>query len=347
LTADPTGPDRPVQREVVVIGASAGGVDALIKTVAGLPPELPAAVLVVVHIAATRESVLPSILDRSGKVPVTAARDGERIERGHVYIAPPDVHMLLSEQHIRLSRGPRENGSRPAIDPLFRSAARSYGSRAIGVILSGTLDDGTAGLRFLKRRGGAAVVQDPSDALYPGMPESAIAGVAVDRVVPVVQMADTICALLDEPVDPSSIGMNPGLAQDPPDLVELPPQENDAPSGDPTALTCPECGGVLHQDDDGSVSRFSCQVGHVYSPESLVEGQSEALEGALWAALRSLEERADLLRRMARRAHSDQRRQRLDERVEQVERDALVVHGVAVRLGRAAPESFVPREAGA
>jgi two-component system chemotaxis response regulator CheB len=165
-------------------------------------------------------------------------------------------------------------------------------------------------------------------------------------VVPAGQMAATICELLDEPVDTPPAALNPRHNANPVptdrDLVELAPQENEMPDGDPTALSCPECGGVLHQEDEGRLTRFSCQVGHVYSPESLVNGQAEALEGALWAALRSLEERADLLRRMSRRAVSDRRRERLEERAQQVERDSRVIHGVMVGLGRAAPEGALP-----
>lgn len=330
-----------------MIGASAGGVDALVKVVGALPPELPAAVFVVLHVAPTHSSVLPDILARSGALPVTAARDGEHFERGHVYVAPPDVHLLIAGGHIRLTHGPRENGHRPAVDPLFRSAARAYGNRTIGVILSGTLDDGTAGLRFLKRRGGAAVVQHPDDAAYSGMPESAIGNVAVDRVVPAAEVAAAICALIDKPVAQREPGDDPVEGSDPPDLVELPPQENDIPNGDPTALTCPECGGVLHASEDHHLLRFACQVGHVYSQESLFNGQADALEGALWAALRSLEERADLLRRMARRAGLPTRRDRLQDRAGEVEREARLVHDVASRLGRATPDTAETRETNA
>jgi two-component system chemotaxis response regulator CheB len=333
MTAHPPHARHHTQREVVAIGASAGGVEALQKVVGGLPPELPAAVFVVMHVAPTRASVLSDILARASQMQVTPAHDGERFERGHVYVAPPDVHMLVGPGNVRLTHGPRENGHRPAIDPLFRSATRAYERRAVGVVLSGTLDDGTAGLRFLKRHGGVAIVQDPKDALYPGMPESALAHVAVDRVAPAAGIADAICAMLDEPVHVADTGRRPANGSDP-DLVELPPRENDIP----TALTCPACGGVLHETDEGRLTRFACQVGHVYSPESLVDGQAEALEGALWAALRSLEERADLLRRMARRAISESRRERLGDRIQQVEEDARVVHGVAARLGSASPE---------
>src|SRR5215218_4372253 len=182
LVADGDQEWKAAQRDIVVVGASAGGVEALMQLVAGLPAELPASVFVVLHTAPTSESVLPEILSRSGALPASAARDGERHERGHIYVAPPDSHMLLADGRIRLTRGPRENGHRPAVDPLFRSAARAHGPLCVGVIVSGTLDDGTAGLRFLKGRGGAALVQDPADALYPGMPSSAIANVEVDGV---------------------------------------------------------------------------------------------------------------------------------------------------------------------
>jgi two-component system, chemotaxis family, protein-glutamate methylesterase/glutaminase len=329
------------QREVVVVGASAGGVEALTQLIAGLPLELPAAVFVVLHLAPHGSSLLPSILDRSGPMPVTAATDGERFERGHVYVCPPDMHMLVVDGQIRLTRGPRENGHRPAIDPLFRSAGRSYGRRAIGVVLSGTLDDGAAGLRFLKGRGGAAVVQDPADALYPGMPEAAVRHVDVDRIAPADRLADVICALLDEPLA-AHVNGNPGTdpVGDPrgPDLVELGPAGSflDAPS-ETTALTCPECGGVLSLFEDGHLMRFGCHVGHTYSAESLAEGQAEALENALWAAIRALEERADLLRRMGRRSTFPATASRLEARARDVEREARSIHAAAVRVGRAAP----------
>jgi two-component system chemotaxis response regulator CheB len=294
--------DSPVvQRDLIVIGASAGGVQALQELVSQLPPELPASVLVVLHLMSAGTSVLDSILGRAGDLPATQARDGERLERGHIYCAPPDFHMLLRGRQIHLSAGPRENGHRPAVDPLFRSAARAYGPRVIGVILTGTLDDGTDGLRLIKESGGATVVQDPDDAAYRGMPESAVEFVGPDRVVPLAELGATLFELIDAPLEPPPTNGVEDPARQPIDLVEV-EFGREEPEGDPTLLTCPDCGGVMLERDEGGLVRFACQVGHAYSPESLDEEQGEALESALWTAIRSLDERADLLRRMARRA---------------------------------------------
>ena len=194
--------DPVVQADAIVVGASAGGVQALQALVSQLPPEFPASILVVLHMMTSATSVLHNILDRAGPLGATQARDGDRLERGHVYVAPPDFHMLLRASAIHLSGGPRENGHRPAIDPLFRSAARAFGPRVIGVILSGTLDDGTDGLRLIKELGGGTVVQDPADAAYGSMPESAIRHVAPDRVVPLAEIGATLAAMVDAPLDP-------------------------------------------------------------------------------------------------------------------------------------------------
>jgi two-component system chemotaxis response regulator CheB len=294
-----------VQRDVIVIGASAGGVQSLQALVAQLPPEMPASVLVVLHLMSAGTSVLHDILDRAGPLPATPARDGEQLERGHIYVAPPDFHLLLRGPNIHLSAGPRENGHRPAVDPLFRSAARAYGPRVIGVVLSGTLDDGTDGLRLIKQCGGATVAQDPTDALYGDMPRNAIRDVDPDRVVPLAEMGAVLFDLIDAPLDPSP---DRAAVDDPGnlaiDLVEVEFGREDI-EGDPTLLTCPDCGGVMLEREEGGVVRFACQVGHSYSPESFDEEQGEALESALWTAIRTLDERADLLHRMARRAGRD------------------------------------------
>src|SRR4051812_16830079 len=187
-----------VHRDVVVIGASAGGVEALRQLVAGLPPELPAAVFVVLHVSPGGTSVLPQILARQTRMSVATATDGEAIQRGRIYVAPPDHHVLLDQGVVHLSRGPRENGLRPAVDPLFRSAARAYGPRVIGVVLSGALDDGADGLKMILEAGGAGVVQDPEEAPYPSMPRSALVH-DHPRVARMADMAGVLCALLGEP----------------------------------------------------------------------------------------------------------------------------------------------------
>jgi two-component system chemotaxis response regulator CheB len=294
---------------IVVVGASAGGVEALAELAASLPRDLSAAVFVVLHLPATGTSALPEILRRHGPLPAAQVRDGEPIQPGRIYVAPPDHHVLLRPGHVHLSRGPRENGHRPAIDPLFRSAAREYATRVIGLVLSGALDDGTAGLLAIKSRGGIAVVQDPADALYPGMPSNALEHVQVDHVLAAASMGKLLARLIadsaEPPADPAPTGMQVEVEME---GFSLEAFEGHHP-GEPSGFSCPDCHGVLWQiRDGGGLERFRCRVGHVWSPESLLTQQSEALEAALWVALRSLEERAALARRLAeparRRGHS-------------------------------------------
>jgi len=292
---------------IVVVGASAGGVEALADLAASLPGDLPAAVFVVLHLPATGTSALPEILGRHGPLPAGHVRDGEPIQPGQIYVAPPDHHVLLRTGHVHLSRGPRENGHRPAVDPLFRSAAREYATRVVGVVLSGALDDGTAGLLAIKSRGGIAVVQDPADALYPGMPGNALQQVEVDHVLPAAAMGELLARLIadsaEAPADPAPTGMRVEVEME---GFSMEAFEGDHP-GRPSGFSCPDCHGVLWQIKDGGLQRYRCRVGHAWSPESLLTRQSEALEAALWVALRSLEERAALARRLAeparRRGH--------------------------------------------
>jgi len=326
-----------VQRDLIVVGASAGGVQTLQRLIADLPPELPASVLVVLHMMSSGTSVLDSILERAGELTVTRAVDGEPLERGHVYVAPPDRHLLVRGPRIHLSNGPRENGHRPAVDPLFRSAARAFGARTIGVILSGTLDDGTDGLRLIKERGGATVCQDPEDAAYGEMPRSAIEFVDPDRVVPIAEMGRTLCELLDAPLEPRPAEGVADPRSQQIDLVEV-ELGREEPDGDASLLTCPDCGGVLLEREEGGVVRFACQVGHAYSPESLVEHQGDALESALWQALRTLEERADLLNRMSKRATRrgmDDTGGRMERRAERITSHASEIRNTILRLRNA------------
>jgi two-component system chemotaxis response regulator CheB len=288
-------------RELVVVGASAGGVEALREVVGSLPEDLPAAVLVVLHVAPDAHSVLPSILRRAGRLPVEHAADGQRIQPGHVYVAPPNYHLVVRDGLLALGSGPRENGHRPAIDPLFRSAARWYGPGVMGVVLSGTLDDGAAGVAAIAARGGRVIVQDPGEALYDGMPKAAMAAVPPDAVV----AASKIGAYVDEWAreatgDPPPVDRDLRLETDMPQLVESAMVDPDRP-GVPAGISCPDCNGAMFEIDY-DVLRFRCRVGHAWSPESLFAKQLEEAEAALWIAVRSLEEKAALHRRLAETA---------------------------------------------
>ena len=321
----PASPGAAVQRDIVVVGASAGGVEALGTLVPGLPPELPAAVFVVLHVSPGGTSVLPQILSRKTRLQVSSARDGEAIERGHIYVAPPDHHLLMEADRVVVTRGPRENGVRPAIDPLFRSAARAYGSRVIGAVLSGTLDDGTAGLKMIADAGGACLVQ--SDAIYPSMPRHA-QEYDSPLAVPIAEMADAVCGMLDEPVSEPA-GAAPSDNPGPTDAGER-ADDTDPRAGALTALTCPECGGALWEHQEGGVVRYLCHVGHSYAPDSLDAAQSDALEMALWAAVRSLQERGDLFRRLARRTHGE----RFEEKARTADEHAAVLRKLVTTFGR-------------
>lgn len=240
------------------------------------------------HISPRGPSVLPEILDRAGPLKVQHARDGDRLVRGHVYVAPPDRHLVVVGDAMYVSDGPKENGCRPAIDVLFRSVAHSYRDRCVAVVLSGMLDDGTAGSIDVKRSGGIVVVQDPEGAMFPAMPSSAIAHAAPDHV----QSLEEIAPLLAELVEKSSTEGRRGSE------VSIEQSGRETPS----EFTCPDCGGTLFEgDDNGRPLHFRCRVGHAYSPESLLVGKEAALEAALWAAVVALEERGDLTRRLYRR----------------------------------------------
>ncbi|MFL5240548.1 MAG: chemotaxis protein CheB [Gemmataceae bacterium] len=287
--------------DILVVGASAGGVEALKQMAAALPANFPAAVFVVLHVPANGKSVLPHILNRAGRLPASHARDREPIVNGHIYVAPPDHHLVIQPGVIRVTRGPRENSHRPAVDPLFRTAAHSYGSRVIGLVLSGSLDDGTVGLQAIKREGGLAIVQDPADALYASMPQSALDNVAVDYTVSLSDLGPLLARVLAMPAPVAEevlVGQEHSTEHDP----AVDPINYEEEQGAPSAFGCPDCGGVLWEYQDGELARFRCRVGHAWTAESLLAEQAEALEAALWAALRGLEERAELARRLAERA---------------------------------------------
>lgn len=266
--------------DLIVIGTSWGGVETLKTLVTGLPKDLPATVLIVMHLSPTIPSLLSTILDRTDGLPVTEAKDGEHLEIAHAYVAKSDHHLMIENDRLVLGRGPRENHSRPSVDVLFRSAAAAYGPRVIGVVLTGLLDDGSAGLWSVKRAGGIAVVQDPADAERSSMPSSAMKAVDVDHCVPLRDMATLLTRLV---ATPASVPTEPG-----PDLRETPVLG--------LTFTCPDCQGPLSQvrAPEEKMVRFRCHVGHAYSVMSLLATQVEDREKLLWTVIRSLEDEAVL-----------------------------------------------------
>ena len=291
------------ERNIIVIGCSVGGVEALQRLVERLPKNLPAAIFVVLHLSPQSTSVLPEILTRAGTLPAVHPRDGESIRTGRIYVAPPDKHLLIEDGRVRVMRGPRENRHRPAIDPLFRSAARWYGPRVIGVVLTGSLDDGTAGLLAIKKRRGLGIVQDPEDAFCSDMPRSAIEAGAVDYVEPVHRIPELLEKLVAIAVSENGSGKSSRLRKET-EFAELDMDaiEDENRPGTPSPFACPDCGGVLWEQDGEEMLRFRCRVGHAYTASSLTVAQTEQVEGALWAAMRALEEGASLARRMAENA---------------------------------------------
>ncbi len=288
------------KRDIIVMGASAGGVKAYFDFFCAVPKDLPAAFFIVLHTPA-RKSLLPELISSKCGVAASFGRDGERFEYGRIYVAPPDFHMLLKPGgRIRLIRGPKENFSRPAIDPLFRSAADSYGERVAGILLSGGLSDGSLGLRHIKEKGGLAIVQDLNEAEYTEMPRNGIRAVRVDFVLPISEIAARLSELAkeDKKTRDAEKSRTEGGEKD---MLEYSGEELKdklVSEGELTRLTCPECGGVFLKIGDGKAVHFRCQVGHAYSLVNADQASAEAVEGALWNAMRILEERRELLLEM-------------------------------------------------
>jgi two-component system, chemotaxis family, protein-glutamate methylesterase/glutaminase len=289
------------RRDLVVIGASAGGLTALRTLVSQLPEDFPAAILVVVHIG-TQPSILPSLLTAWGRLPAVHAEDGSELRPGLIQVAPPDHHLLLAEKGIRLSRGPKEHHSRPAIDPLFRSAAICCGTRVIGVILSGHLDDGTAGLQAIKACGGTAIVQEPRDAQVASMPLSVLRHVEVDHCLPTASMPRLLSALVAEPAPlgkfpaPDALRSEHAVTES---KTARDAMRNLQAFSKPSTHSCPDCGGVLWEVDGAKPPRFRCHTGHAFTLLTLAESMREATEEALQTAIRALQEQAILRRRAA------------------------------------------------
>jgi two-component system chemotaxis response regulator CheB len=295
-------------KDIIVIGASAGGIEPIRKIVAGLPAGFAGSLFVVVHTSPDAPRVLDTILRSAGRLASRVADNGERIVPGRVYVAKPDHHLIIEPGTVRLTRGPKENRFRPAVDPLFRSAAQIYGPRVVGIVLSGGLDDGTSGLRAIGQLGGTTIVQDPAEAAVPSMPTSALQHVRIDHVLRADEIAPHLVRLAATPADapagdrvmPDNIEIEVNIAREThareAGVLEL---------GDPSKYACPECHGVLLQMKDGVPPRFRCHTGHAYTLESLLTDMDEAIEDSLWNAIRALEEREMLIRQAAEHVRNE------------------------------------------
>jgi two-component system chemotaxis response regulator CheB len=289
-------------RDVVVLGASAGGVEPLRLIAAALDQDLPAAIFVVLHVG--QPSALPEILDRAGPLPAGVPLDGEPVERGRIYVAPPDMHLMLEPGIVRAVHGPKENRHRPSVDVLFRSAARTYGPRVIGCVLSGSLDDGTAGLVAVKIRGGVAVVQNPAEAFCAEMPKNAMRYIEVDYVAPAREIGILVNRLVMDEVDEETATPPTNEMEQETRIAKLNAFElgsEDKP-GVQSVVSCPDCRGVLWEIQEGDLLRFRCRTGHAFSPETLLQSEDDGIEKALWEALRAMEERVAVRRRLVQQA---------------------------------------------
>lgn len=319
-------------RDLVVVGASSGGVEALMALLGGLPEDFPAAIFVVLHLRPDYPSQLPAILNRAGRLPVAHAVDGEPIRRGRVYVAPPGMQTYVHRGHISVQRGPAENLYRPAVDPLFRTAAHHYGARVIGVILTGSMDDGAAGLLAVRRGGGATVVQDPREAMFPSMPDKARQAAQPDHVLALAAIPPLLVELVSEYAGDDCLSTEVPL-----ETREEAPHGarflTSAEQGEPADIACPDCHGTLWEIDEPGGIRFRCRVGHGYSEDAMLKAHRDSVERALYVALRALEERVALLRKLAERAHrrgSVMVAQIFEQRIEQVNQDVRAVHTLII-----------------
>ena len=286
-------------QHIITVGASAGGVESLRGLVSSLPDGLDAAIFVVLHIPPNFVSKLPAILSRTGRLPAVHPEDGEEIRSGHIYVAPPDHHLLIEANRVLVTRGPKENRNRPSVDALFRSAAYNHGSKVIGIVLSGALDDGTSGLWSIKRMGGITIAQDPGEAAFDSMPASALSQVEIDHCLSVYQIGPLLMKIASQPQskpagdyaeDRSRMAIEVSVAMDGDAF-----KKGIMNCGELTPFTCPECNGVLVKLKEGKIDRFRCHTGHAYSSSALLSGVMEKIDESYWGAMRSLEEAAMLL----------------------------------------------------
>lgn len=288
-------------RDIIVIGTSMGGVDALPRLIAGLPADLRAAVLIVQHMAAREPNFLAELLDRSGPLPVRQAVDGEPLQLGRIYVPVPDHHLMLENNRIRLTHGPKESHARPSIDVLFRSAAYFGGPRVIGIILTGNLDDGTAGLWAIKDRGGIAMVQSPQEARYPSMPTSARKHVRVDYTLPLDDIPNVLRSLTREHIELGEAPINDKMAIETRIALGGKAVDEVRRLGKPSFYTCPDCHGSMVAIEEGNLKRFRCHTGHAFSEAALLDQSLTKIEETLWWALAQVEEREALLQETTNR----------------------------------------------
>ena len=318
------------KHDLIVIGASAGGVEALINIVRELPADLRATVFIVLHIARQGTSMLPEILSRAGNLPATFPQSGQIFEQGNIYVAPNDRHLLIKDGYMTLTTGPRENGFRPSIDSLFRTAANMYGSRVVGVILTGLLDNGSAGIANIKEQGGIAIVQEPSDAMFSSMPENALKVIKADYILPLSQIPQILVELTMTDADEQA---NETIGEDPAESGEA-NYIYQRDEGLVSDIACPECGGVLVEYKSGKdkqLVRFECRVGHRYSLQSMQQHHSEKAEAALWAAVRSLEENITISHRMIESAiklNNEISKEFYEEKIEETKQHADIIRQI-------------------
>lgn len=323
-------------RDIIAVGGSAGSLDVLKALLRALPDDLPASVLIVWHSNPSDRSFISEILSEYSSLPVAYATDGEKLSTGRVYLAPPDQHLLLGEGHLHLRRGPRENNFRPAVDPLFRSAALYRSSRVIGVVLSGYLDDGASGLKAITESGGVGVVQDPRDAAFPDMPLAAINAGAPKHIVAAEDLGplcNRLCREASGPACqvPESVRLEVTVAG-----LEEASMETEFKLGELSPYNCPDCNGVLWEIKDGKLLRFRCHTGHAYSSAALLDAQSAALERRLYEALRGQRERSRLLRRLSKRASSPRQKELWERRAAEYDRDSKLVEKLLTQNAEAA-----------
>lgn len=329
-------------RDVLTVGTSAGGVEALLFLAKRLPRELPAAVLVTIHLPPQMRSALDELLTRAGALPASFANEGDRVKKGHIYIAPPDRHLLLEGDRLALGVGPRENNARPAIDPMLRSTATCCGFRAIGVVLTGSLGDGASGLWALHQCGGLTVAQDPKDAAYAEMPLTALNRAAPDHVVRLADMPALLNSLAHQPAgEPTPVPRNTRYEVEIARSGRSSMNEMDG-LGRRSVLSCPDCGGVMWEIDEGDVVRYRCHVGHTYAAELMSVAMDDNLRRALATALRALEEREALARKLHRQAISSGHRllaENWADKAREFERETQVIRESIRRVDQLAANS--------